>query len=965
MMKVKRLFSVAVALLSLLTVQAQQKRLVLVEEFTNVGCGPCAAWSPVLDSAIRYRLGDVIAIKYHSGYPDPADPFYLEEKEVHQAKVDFYHVTGVPTTFVNGSELSERSFNMMNTAISYCNSLPARFDLQVAKQLADHELSVSVSLSPLADETGANIRLHVAAIEEHIDMHCSNGEEELNYTLRKMLTGADGYELNGETLTAGETYTYEGTCSVEHFYHESELGVVAFIQNMDTHEILATAYSGPNAEGENRLALMNLFDTPDEICSPEFYGKVLFRNDGANTITSATLNVKVNGRVKQYPWTGSLEYLNRDTLAFDGMTSFALATAGTNEVEVWFSDINATEATSNTRTLTFNNSVQLTYGAQLRLYTDKKPEETTWKLYNSAGDVVLQGGPYTEPRKFVTEKFELYKDDCYTLELLDAGGDGIKGAYGNGYYQLFQVNENGTTTRVKQGDYDGAVCDINFNLTGAPKANRLVLIEEFTNTSCDPCAEFSPALNDLIYRRMEETVAITYHWYFPSAHDPFYLANPDEATARAAHYGITGVPAIFFDGERGHTQAELIDAPIDYCKEQPKKMNIETEASLDDQQKLNVKVSLQPVSVTDGQNLRLFVVAVEERIEFDESQPNGERSWNYVMRKMLPDAGGQPLEAELTKVTPYQYEYSWTADNLLDPNELGIVTFVQDISTNEVLATVYTPRPTGSTKAAKILKVIDTPDRICTPEFTSGLVIRNTGAETLTSANINVSINGSVQTTPWTGVLEPLAITTVHTPLYTDFALTDEKTNAVEIWLSDLNGSSEESVHASLTLENAVAAQNAVQLTIMTDNMPEEITWTLLNSAGDVMDQGGPYTEARKRITHLFNIDSDDCYTLEFEDAGGNGITGEYGRGYYMLHEVAADGKKRLLVQADYATALHDVYFSVHNAATSGIEDLKADNRQGYDIYDLQGRKATEGGKGILLLRQKGQADVPARKVIK
>lgn len=934
-----------------------QKRLVLVEEFTNVGCGPCASWSPILDSAIHYRLGDVIAIKYHSGYPDSKDMFYLENQAEQDAKIKLYNVDGVPTTFVNGEILNDRSFSMMNTAITYCNNQPEQVSIQLAKQLsADHQLTASVRFTPVADLSNENIRLHVAAIEEHIDMDCSNGEKELNYTMRRMLTGADGYKAEGATLAAGQTYTWEGTATVSNFFDENQLGVVAFLQNMETHEILATAYLGPNAEGENRIALMNLLDTPDEICTPNFYGKVIFRNDGSNSITSAMLNVKVNGAVKQYPWKGQLSYLQRDTLVFDNMTNFTLTETATNEAEVWFSDINGTETLSNSRAMTFKNSVQVVYGAQLRIYTDKKPEEITWQLLNSAGDVVQKGGPYTEARKFMTEKLALYQNDCYTLEFHDAGGDGIKGAYGNGYYQLFQLDENGKTTRVCQGDYEGAVHVVHFNLKGVPVVDRLVLLEEFTNTSCDPCAEFSPSLDDAIFRRLGDAVAITYHYNFPSANDPFYLANKEDVMTRANFYGITGVPAIFFDGVRGHTQPDMIDGPIDYCKQTPAKMKLSTEATLDDSQQLSVSVSLLPMSVSNGADLRLFVVAVEERIEFSESQPNGERSWNYVMRKMLPNANGQQLETELTSVTPYQYNFTWKADNLIDLNEIGIVTFVQDISTGEVLAAAYTPRPTGSEHAAKILSVIDTPNRICTPEFSAGIVVRNTGTATLKSANINVSINGSVQTTPWTGSLEPLAIATLRTPLFLDFQLSDSKANEVTIWLSDLNGSEEASVPAKLAVENAVSAVNAVQLTVMTDNKPDETTWTLLNSAGDVIEQGGPYTEARKRYTHLLNITTDDCYVLEFEDTGSDGITGDNGRGYYMLHEVGADGKKRLLVQADYTSAIHDVYFSVHNVSPAGVEELNAGTQAGYDLYDIQGLKVSDRQKGIVLMRQKGQA---------
>ena len=52
----KRLYPLMTAgLLSVLPLCAQ-KPLVLIEEFTNTGCGPCASWSPVLDATIDYHL---------------------------------------------------------------------------------------------------------------------------------------------------------------------------------------------------------------------------------------------------------------------------------------------------------------------------------------------------------------------------------------------------------------------------------------------------------------------------------------------------------------------------------------------------------------------------------------------------------------------------------------------------------------------------------------------------------------------------------------------------------------------------------------------------------------------------------------------------------------------------------------------------------------------------------------------
>ena len=117
------------------------------------------------------------------------------------------------------------------------------------------------------------------------------------------------------------------------------------------------------------------------------------------------------------------------------------------------------------------------------------------------------------------------------------------------------------------------------------------------------------------------------------------------------------------------------------------------------------------------------------------------------------------------------------------------------------------------------------------------------------------------------------------------------------------------------------------------------------SQAGDIVQQGGPYTEARKRQVIDLALTEDDCYTLEFSDAGSNGITGQNGRGYYMLHEVGADGKTRLLTQADYTTALHEVYFSLQNAGSTNAVAMPAAvwnaTDDSHPAYTPDGRRAT------------------------
>jgi hypothetical protein len=230
--------------------------------------------------------------------------------------------------------------------------------------------------------------------------------------------------------------------------------------------------------------LVALADTPDFICVSDYYGQVVLRNDGYNTLTTATLNVKVNGALEQYPWTGALNYLERDTMTFGGFHDFSLSDEE-NQVQIWFSDVNGSTAVSNRINSSFSNSPQAHHGVQLRLYTDNKPYETTWKLYNSAGDVVQEGGPYADPMKLYIENFPLTQDDCYLLEFLDAGNDGIKGNNGTGYYQLFQIDHAGMTQHLTQGNYDGAVHEVYFNLTEASSTGVVEIpTDEVSSGSC-------------------------------------------------------------------------------------------------------------------------------------------------------------------------------------------------------------------------------------------------------------------------------------------------------------------------------------------------------------------------------------------------------------------------------------------------------------------------------------------------
>jgi len=72
---------------------------------------------------------------------------------------------------------------------------------------------------------------------------------------------------------------------------------------------------------------------------------------------------------------------------------------------------------------------------ELDLTTDEYPGETTWKLVNSAGEEILNGGPYNNAEHYY--HYESCVDsDFYTFSISDTWGDGICCRYGNGSYSV-------------------------------------------------------------------------------------------------------------------------------------------------------------------------------------------------------------------------------------------------------------------------------------------------------------------------------------------------------------------------------------------------------------------------------------------------------------------------------------------------------------------------------------------------
>lgn len=79
-------------------------------------------------------------------------------------------------------------------------------------------------------------------------------------------------------------------------------------------------------------------------------------------------------------------------------------------------------------------------------------------------------------------------------------------------------------------------------------ADRVVLLEDFTNYQCGPCWSFEPTLNNFINSHPDDLAAIRPHVWWPGSGDPIYQQNVYEQWHRVQLYGVNSVPWIQFDG---------------------------------------------------------------------------------------------------------------------------------------------------------------------------------------------------------------------------------------------------------------------------------------------------------------------------------------------------------------------------------------------------------------------------------
>lgn len=265
--------------------------------------------------------------------------------------------------------------------------------------------------------------------------------------------------------------------------------------------------------------------------------------------------------------------------------------------------------------------------------------------------------------------------------------------------------------------------------------------------------------------------------------------------------------------------------------------------------------------------------------------------------------------------------------------------------------------------------IADIDERICGETVVGPSVrLRNKGAADLTSANVNWNLNnGNVTTIPWTGSLSYNQSEVI--PL--GAVLFDEGTHVLKVWSDSPNASIDENnANDTTTFEFTALPDGFVySLELQTDYYGSEVTFTLEDQDGSVLEQGGPYGNSfGGTLEETEFCLAADCYTFTIYDDGGDGMTGVFwdpADGYYTLYD--GDGTAFVDEPGDSYNSSQEHFFCTEGGIPDNVAELPG--VKALNIYPnpsagtLFANVSTEGSVRFQLFDLLGQPVSAARTV--
>ena len=326
-----------------------QNRLVLVEHFTQASCGPCASQNPALKTLLDANATKVVALKYQTSWPG-VDPMNAANPTEAAARVQYYNVTGVPNSVMDGSGPGSPGTIVTTSTINNRYNTAAPLNITASHQWTPGYDSIQIGVfvanagtATVSSGAAGSLKLHVAVIEEEVNYPSapgSNGETNFYQVMRKMVPDASGTTM-ADSWTAGQTQMFVfKVAAPSYLANLNKVAVVAFIQDNSNKSVLnASRTTAQTIAGLPDIGVNAFTAATPGLCNGTTTPMVTIKNEGSLAITSASVAYAINGGTPvTQNWTGSLSAGATAVVSFPQVT----LPAGTNSLVATVSSPNGT-----------------------------------------------------------------------------------------------------------------------------------------------------------------------------------------------------------------------------------------------------------------------------------------------------------------------------------------------------------------------------------------------------------------------------------------------------------------------------------------------------------------------------------------------------------------------------------------------------------------------------------------------
>lgn len=227
--------------------------------------------------------------------------------------------------------------------------------------------------------------------------------------------------------------------------------------------------------------------------------------------------------------------------------------------------------------------------------------------------------------------------------------------------------------------------DVISRFVGVPTqtVDRKPLFEEFTSSTCAPCATFNNnVFNAFVEANSDILTLIKYQMSWPGSGDPYYTP---EGGDRRNYYGVNAVPNLITDGRNTPTNAPGVNNALATSLATPAFVEVSAQHIIEGDL---VTVQADITSYVDLYDVTLHMVVIEGTT-YGNVGSNGETSFKHVMMKMMPDAFGSNVSLQ----TGVSYQQTLSVDMsttfVEEMDDLLVVVFLQDDTDKSVFNSEY------------------------------------------------------------------------------------------------------------------------------------------------------------------------------------------------------------------------------------------------------------------------------------